>query len=348
MELNMKLKIFLIVISICILLSIKAQASSREAILCESCIDLDSAVQIAKSYSPNLQCSSKFDEDISCWSDTATINLINPVDGKTYSFSVYHKDSAPWEVVAKSSALNSDAKFVYMQAALFHKNLIASIDEVLTQNAFVEKSYQMTDASSNTCPSDTALSTLSDPNKLERLKSVITAEIGMNLISKQNESNLLPRAYASGYGLTYKGLNYNVSHQPQGQKPVYVKTYSESENSGSLKDALLFFVNILGYDSNRMPIVDLELSDASRVAGFTLSGLKGGNGPLTIDNQCIKDKLEQLVNLGLLTMEVTPINGSGGGGGGESGGGSGGSFQPSCTIIKFYQGGRLLYTFREC
>jgi hypothetical protein len=331
----MELKIFLIVISICIFVSTKVQASSNESILCESCIDLHSAEQVAKSYPPKLQCSPTFNEDLYCASTTAIINLINPIDGKAYSFSVYHKDVAPWDIVAKSEILNNDAKYVYKQVALFHKNLIDSIDRVITKNTLIEKSYQITETSSNYCPSDTALNTLSDPNKLERLKSVITAEIGLNLISTENESNLSPRAYSSGYGLAYRGLNYNVNYQPQGRKPVYVKTYTESENNGSLKDALAFFVNILGYDNNRMPIIDLELSNASRVAGFTLSGLKGENGPLTIDNQCIQDKLDQLVNLGVLTMESTPING-------------GGSFQPNCTIIDFYQSGRHLYTFRKC
>ncbi|MEI8648094.1 hypothetical protein P4S73_09605 [Paraglaciecola sp. Hal342] len=145
------------------------------------------------------------------------------------------------------------------------------------------------------------------------------------------------------------GIGLSIIDKASSRNPSFVVTFDGSGAATSLQDYLLFTVDVLGYDANNIPITDFNLSDSSRVAGFTLSRLRGENGPVPIDNECVETKLEEAVNMGLLTVKTSSVGGSGGAGGGE---GSGASFPVSgdmgCQIVDFFQSGVNIYTFKIC
>ena len=338
------------------ILFLSFNSAAETAIFCDSCVNSSVASSVAKSYSPSLQCSSSdggtpvFDEGLSCSSAIKKVTLINPSNGATYAFNVHHQSIPPWDVVAEVTSISTDANYAFSELAKFHRAWLSSIESAMiannVNNNYTSKNTQpLSVSSTSTCPVGTALDTISDPSKLADLEMAMRLEIGMNYMSQNNNLNLNPRLNSEGYGVSYKGMQYSAKFGPLDKKPVYVRTFDVSENPSSMEDSLAFYVNIIGYNSDNMPLVNFELSDASLVAGYSLKALKGTNGPLLLDNPCIQGKLDSLVNNGALTKTTTPIGGSTPE---PSPGGGGIGYQPSCQIVEFHQSGMHLYTFRLC
>lgn len=145
------------------------------------------------------------------------------------------------------------------------------------------------------------------------------------------------------------GIGLSIIDKASSRNPSFVVTFDGSGAATSLQDYLLFTVDVLGYDANNIPITDFNLSDSSRVAGFTLSRLRGENGPVPLDNECVETRLVEAVNMGLLTVKTSSVGGNGGAGGGED---NGVSFPVSgdigCQIVDFFQSGEHIYIFKIC
>lgn len=135
----------------------------------------------------------------------------------------------------------------------------------------------------------------------------------------------------------------------------YAVTFSQSERTTSLSDVLVFDTNIPAYKSDGMPAGSLTINEgASRVAGFSLAELRGANGPLLIENECLEERFEAAAAMGIISMNTTDIGGGGTGTGTPPGDDNGLPSHPggiagfSCQLIEFFQNGRLMYTFRVC
>ncbi|MFY8274662.1 hypothetical protein AAEU32_11120 [Pseudoalteromonas sp. SSDWG2] len=307
--------------------------AEQNAYLCDSCVSIDAAKQVAKTFSPSLKCSPTFNEDIYCYSDTKNITLIDTTSGQSYSFNVHHSDVAPWPILAQEIPVNSDTAYAYREIAKTHFDLLQAIKNAQTQSTKHYDEYADTSYSNSaTCPQITALTTLTDPAKLNALKSNITASIELSM-SQINQQNVLPDSTSEGYSLQLGPISYSANKLPTTREQAYVVTYDDSERPMPIKDVLAFEVDILGYDSNNKPVLVLSVSDASRVAGYTLPGLRGDYGAIEVDNTCVENNLDRLTEAGIISKESEII---------------GGSFEPSCKLVQFYQSGKLLYRFRVC
>lgn len=338
------------------LLFLSNATHAETAIFCDECTSDYTARQVANNYKPDLECSAGntgvpiIGENIQCTSKSKKLIFINPANGNLYSYILSHSSSAPWPLQISTITLPEDAKFAFKEIYSLHA-LFTSSSRQMTSSHVKSLNFigQHSATTAINCPANTALDVVTDLDKLDRLKSVATGEVGTKYLSHTNQMNLRPKINSKGISLVYKNIGFNGQFTKAMHIPTYVKTFTASENPTSIKDSLLFQISILGYNADNMPIIDFELHDASRVAGYTLGALKGQNGTLLITNPCIKQRFEKLVESGALTKSETPIGGNGGGSSfPTSPPESGGGLQPSCKIIQFFQSDRLLYTFREC
>ncbi|WP_299808640.1 hypothetical protein [uncultured Shewanella sp.] len=161
---------FLLLTLIFICLSIKAD----EAFFCKECTSLENAKDIAKlKYAPKLQCNSTdpisppTPDNSTCGSIARNIILVNPTTKDVYSFRVGHSNQAPfYPAMAWSRDLSAQDVSGYAMVAEYlstYKNGI----QIATSNANLSKSsisFSSSGSDTATCPTDTALSTLVDPN----------------------------------------------------------------------------------------------------------------------------------------------------------------------------------------
>lgn len=355
-----------------ILLSAQANMSHAEtAEICSDCATETKAQQFATSMANPLQCSPVLGEDVSCSSQPKTVLFVDKTSGQAFKYQVSHQATPPWNVQAQRLSMPPDQEESFRILTRFYRDMNEAIsdasmnvEQLLSGNrkaavvsaASSKHNGVVSLQTSSTCPSDTALAALLDPNKLRDIQTQATIQIGTNLLSQNNEINLNPRKINNTYSLTFKGFSSSLSATGTNRSPPFAATFSNSERITSLSDYLVWDVSIVGYDFQNMPIVNYTLNDASRVAGYSLGALKGQSGPLLIDNACIEERLDQAVAQGVVTSSSTPVGGSGGGsgapkvtgndsstGGIPTGGGGGG-----CQIVDFFQGGQRLYTFRIC
>lgn len=329
---------------------------AKDALICLDCAAVADANAIAKTLANELQCSAQFDPNYNCSSQNKIVTLVDRDTGNTFKFNVYHDQNFPWTVNASELSISSNDRNAFRELAKFWKALGESIananasGNVSTNNNTTSSQSTDTNSSNDSCPTDTALQALVDPNQLEHIQSVAMAKIGTGLVERYNESNLQPQQNQETASLNAYGFTYSVSSQANTRLPFYVEGFPNSERPSSVSDYLLFQVTTLAYNANGLPIIAFELSDASRIAGYSLAGLRGKNGPLEIDNQCVKDRLQEAVDNGILTQTSTEISStplSSNEGGALNPDGSVG-FSQVCDLIEFYQGGLKRYTFRTC
>ncbi|QHJ13857.1 hypothetical protein FX988_04138 [Paraglaciecola mesophila] len=332
------------------------------ALLCTDCSDPNKAKAFATSMASRLICDQDVDPDISCSSRNKIVTLVDRDSGKAYQYNVYHEPDAPWNVNAERIVLSDTIEEGFEVLTKFYRDLNAAITSSSSNISRLSGSINNVNNTSSTfaqakmtnCPAQTALSTITDASAMQNVEDVARLEIATNLSSKNKNTHLNPIKKNNTYSLNFMGIGLTIIDKANSRPPSFVVTFDESERSTSLQDYLLFTVDVLGYDANNIPITDFNLSDNSRVAGFTLSRLRGENGPVPIDNECVETRLEEAVNMGLLTVKTSSVGGSGGAGGGaDSGGeGSGASFPVSggmgCQIADFFQSGEHIYTFKIC
>lgn len=327
------------------------------ALLCSDCPDPNKAKAFATSMANRLICDQDVGPDISCSSRNKIVTFVDRDSGKAYRYNVYHEPDAPWSVNADRIALSNKMEEGFAVLTKFYRDLgsaITSSSSNISQlshsiNNVNNTSYTYAQAKTTNCPAQTALSTIIDASAMQNVEDLARLEIATNLLSKNNDTNLTPIKRNNTYSLTFMGIGLSIIDKVSSRNPSFVVTFDESERNTSLQDYLLFTVDVLGYDANNIPITDFNLSDSSRVAGFTLSRLRGENGPVPIDNECVETRLEEAVNMGLLTVKTSSVRESGGASGGED---SGVSFPVSggmgCQIVDFFQGGEHIYTFKIC
>lgn len=331
--------------------------------ICADCSTEAKAQQFAKTMANPLECTPIFGQDVSCSSQSKVVVFVDKNSGQAYKYNVYHQQTAPWAVQAERIDMHPVQVESFRILTAFYRDVNESIiASSMSVEALLGSNWQSipklqnrsgtTAQSTGNCPTDSALAALLDPNKLSEIRSEANLQIGTNLLSKNNHINLNPVKINDSYSLTFYGFSSNISATGENRTPSFVVDFEKTERQTSISDFLVYTVNILGYNKQNMPVVNFTLSDASRVAGYSLGALKGQNGPLLIDNACIENRLDQAVAQGVITSVSTPIAGSGGGGGSsgtdtETGGiptGGGGG----CKIVDFFQGGQRLYTFRMC
>jgi len=352
-------------LSIFILALFSNTAFAQTAQMCTTCSTESSARSFAKAQANPLDCSPTFDENIQCSSRSKEVLLVDETTGNSYRFNVFHEQQAPWNLRAERLGLNADAEEAYRILMQFHKDLNAAIIEAsgtygavgsLSQHPITKQDQlnNTVSANSGNCPTNTALTTILDPNKLSELRTVALSKIGTGLVSRNNRLNLKPTKVNRSYGLAYKGAQYTMTSDGGPIMQSYAETFPQSERTTSLSDVLVFEANISAYTSDGMPAASLVINEgASRVAGFSLSELKGGNGPLLVDNECLKERFEEAAALGIVSMKTTDIGSGGTGTGQPSGGDNGlpshpGGIATSCQLVEFFQNGHLQYTFRIC
>lgn len=353
-------------VSVFLSLLLPTIASAQTAQMCTTCSTESSARSFAKTQANPLECSPTFDMNVQCSSRSKEVLLVDVATGNSYRFNVFHEQQAPWNLRAERLGLSANAKEAYRILMQFHKDLNASIIEAsdayqaagsLSVNSFSKSDFynKTSSANSGNCPTNTALSTLLDPNKLSDLRTIATTEIGTGLLAKNNDLNLKPTKTNRSYGLAYRGAQYSTTSEGAARTSSYTETFSQSEHTTSLSDALVFDAEIVAYKSDGMPAVTLTINEeASRVAGFVLAELKGGNGSLLIENECLEERFEEAAAMGIISMKTTDIGGGGTGTGTPPGDDNGLPSHPggiagsSCQLIEFFQNGHLMYTFRVC
>ena len=337
------------------------------ALLCIDCSGPNKARAFATSKANRLICDQDFGPQKTCSSRNKIVTLVDRDSGKAYRYNVYHEPDAPWNVHADRIALNDNMEEGFAVLTKFYRDLGSAITSSSSNISHLNGSINNVNNTSSTyvqakttnCPTQTALSTITDASAMQNVEDVARLEIAANLSSKNNDTNLHPLKKNNTYSLNFMGIGLSIIDKASSRNPSFVVTFDGSGAATSLQDYLLFTVDVLGYDANNIPITDFNLSDSSRVAGFTLSRLRGENGPVPIDNECVETKLEEAVNMGLLTVKTSSVGGSGGAGGGEGSGGkgsggkgSGASFPVSggmgCQIVDFFQSGEHIYTFKIC
>lgn len=354
----MKTRLFKLILLSFLAIGAAVSVSAETAIVCEDCDNVDSAVAFAKSKANQLECSPMFGFDVSCQSRNKVITFVDANSGQAYKYNVYHDRFPPWDVQADRISLSSDREESFRKLMGFINDTNEAIREASSEfeysagyanQNYVSASTFSAYSSTDSCPSDTALSALVDPNALDFIKEKASIEIGTRIISRNNDINLNPIKLNNSWSINFRGLSSTIVADSPIRKASFIVTFDESERPSSRKDFFAYSVDILGFDEQNLPIINFTLTDASRVAGYSLGALRGNDGPLKITNECIQEKFEQAVENGILGAKVTTVGGSGGGGLPETpSSGGGGSYQPSCQIIEFSQGGRLLYVFRIC
>lgn len=334
-------------------------AFAETAIICENCSTESAAESFAKSKANSLQCSPVFGPDMTCQSINKVITFVDSSSGQAYKYNVFHQDSFPWDVQAERIPLSSNREESFRILMKFVRDsnsaILASSTDInqLLGTFNISSSTSSSNASSSssgTCPADTALSALTNPNTLDSIKTKASIAIGTNLISKNNDLNLNPIKIDRSYSLSFMDLSSSIQVDSATRAPSFVVTFDESERPGSRKDFLAYSVNILGYDEQNLPIMNFNLLGASQVGGYRLESLSGSNGAMEIDNECVLERFEEAVNSGILTPAASNTGGSGGGEPEPAPPGPGWSFPTGsgCTVYDFFQSGTLLYTFKVC
>lgn len=342
----------------CLSLLSSSAVFAETAEICESCGTESEAKSFAKTKANPLECSPVFDPNMTCKSRNKIVTFVDANSGQAYKYNVYHEADYPWNVQADKMTMSPNREESYRILMKFVRDSSRAINQSSTganqligPMNFNSIAGHSSLSSSGSCPSGTALNALTNPNTLDYIKTKASIEIGTRLISDNNDLNLNPVKINNSYSLSFMGLNSTIEADGSTRNPSFVVTFDQSEREGSRKDFLAYSINILGYDEQNLPIVNFKLSNASQVAGYTLGGLKGNNGPLELTNSCVKQKFEEAVNAGVLNPTTSNIGGTGGGGGMPYDPPSGGwSFPTSggCKMVEFSQSGRTLYTFRIC
>ena len=342
--------------------TVSIPVSADSALLCTDCSDPNKAKTFATSRANRLMCEQTeapqtLRTDKFCSSKSKIVTFVDRDSGKAYRYNVYHEPDAPWSVNANKIALSNNMEEGFSILTKFYRDLGSAIKSASSNISNLNDSTtNLNDASSTyaqakttNCPTQTALTTVMDPYAMQNVEDLARLEIAAELSRENNRIALNPIKKDKIYSLNFKGLNLNIYDNTRSKNRSFVVAFGHSEKTSSFQDFLLFTVDILGYDANNIPITNFNLSDSSRVAGFTLSRLRGENGPVPIDNECVETRLEEAVNMGLLTVKTSSVRESGGASGGEESGVSfpvpGGS---GCQILDFVQGGEHIYTFKIC
>lgn len=333
-------------------------AFSETAIVCQDCSTESAAESFAKSQANSLQCSEKPGADRVCQSESKVVTFVDYGSGQAYQYKVFHERSYPWEVHVERISLSSTREESFSLVMEFVKDSNSAIEEASTDaNQPLNKAHMST-VSANTssgsggiCPENTALKVLTAPNTLDAIKTEASIAIGKQLLSKNNQLNFNPVKINNSYTLSFGGLSSSTAVDGAITTPVYIVTFDESERPSWRKDFLAYYADILAYDAQLLPVMRFTLLEESRVAGYQLKNLRGGDGigPLSIDNACVKQAFEDAVNNQVLTPSTSDAAGSVDDGVPASSGAKWSLPKTSgCAIHTFEQGGLSSYTFRVC
>lgn len=335
-------------------------ATQSEAFFCKQCTSKEVARTIAKNehinpkkcYPENPNRPMSFDNMI-CGSVHKDVVLVNPDTKAVYSFLLGHSKVAPmFSALALDRELNQSQIEGYQAVVDYNAALNYAVSNI--QNHTVYKNGSNYISSSESCPDDTALSILVDPNKMELLKDLMTTSLMLNLKNSPTSGVLdamddSGRVATNSVGINFRGVNYSLQYTEQTKKPFIVWEFEQSEKVSSFKDALVFNIEFYAYNSNNVPLIRYSVVDeASRAAGMSLSSLKGSEfGPSIIENASTLDKLAELNETGTFTNSNGGTLGFNGSGGATNTvingvGGSG----ATCTVVFVQQGTGDSYTFR--
>lgn len=320
------------------------------------CNNLESAKAFAKTMPNELVCSPISGKGVTCRSESKTVTILDIPSGKTYKFNVYHELNSPFLVKADEWQLDADSQVAFFELAKFARAFENTILKGSQTDIQVSLSSNQTTQMFNSveeCPLDTALAILTDPNAVQGLRDKIFLRIAKGITEEygvDNTNSLRPTATVNSLNMVFRGQQFSATSAKERIFSAYVEAFENTERPTKIADYIAFDIGIVGWDSGERPISSLEISGASRVAGFSLSALKGENGPLLIDNDCITSQLDNAAALGIFEKRVTPISSVGKPGSieKEDAGSSGDVIQQTCEIIDLYQGGERRFTYRKC
>ncbi|MBZ9613089.1 hypothetical protein [Rheinheimera maricola] len=321
---------------------------AQNAYFCHECNNVTTAQTQALQYAPELRCDSEpillpelGEEITACSSDIKRVILVNPTDKtKVYAFNVGHNPTSPYRTFVEPDTLGSAEKSQFSEISQLYQHVSQAISQSQQISVTSTQSQGISMAFASSCPQDTALDVLTDPQKMENLKIRARIAIGTRLGDGQNID--LSRVRWDGLGMHYGGVSVHWSITTN--QLVYAKSFEVSEVSSSVTDVLVFKLEYLGVDSsNNLPLLNFELNHSSIAAGMTLSGLQGQFGALTITDECILERLEQLNTQGEFRDGMgNPVDFNN-----SNSGGTAADDSPDLCIYDFYNSrGERQYTFR--
>ncbi|GEA11989.1 hypothetical protein KUL49_23640 [Alteromonas sp. KUL49] len=284
-------------------------ALSQTARVCEKCSAEEAAISYAKSLAPRLTCSLALNGETECYSPQKTVTFVDANSGQSYKYEVFRDSAPPYAVHVKRVPLSRESEASFKTLMQFIVDANAAISNASTRfDALVNSAsdeFQQVSAIGESqpateCPSSSALSTLVNPNTLDTIQSRAAIEIGAKLENIDDYSQLNFAKVGHQWSIDFNGLNSTIVTEGHHRNKLFIVTFGQSERQSDRKDFFAYSVDIIGFDSQHIPIVDLTLSDASRVAGYSLGALKGANGPLEIIDECILTQFANAVEQGVL------------------------------------------------
>lgn len=290
-------------------------ALSQTARVCEKCSTEVDAVSYAKSLASRLTCSQTLNGETECYSTQKTVTFVDASSGQSYKYEVFRDSTSPWEIQVKRVPLSRDkeasfkklmqlivdANVAISNASTRFNTLVNSASDEFQQVSAISESQPISE-----CPSSSALSTLVNPNTLDTIQSRAAIEIGTKLENIDDYRQLNFAKVGHQWSIDFNGLNSTILTEDHHRNKPFIVTFGHSERQSDRKDFFAYSVDIIGFDSQHIPIVDLTLSDASRVAGYSVGALKGTNGPLEITNECVLTQFANAVEQGVLVSLASP------------------------------------------
>lgn len=319
--------------------------NAKTAMICLKCQNPVQAQAAAIEQANFAQCI----HGLHCDTGSKEVTLVDFKTEELYKFNLYREKVSPWKTRVETVAIGPDESYALTSLIKFYKALQSTIRDASDNSSSNFAANYNANSVIASCPQNTALVTLLDPNKLRELSSLATLAIASDLASKSDQYHLNAKTDGNTATLSYKGIGYSINLDERSNSltagiagiPAFTQTFTESERKTPLNDYLAFNVSIIGYSDKNLPLVNFTLNDAARVGGYSLAGLKATHGPLLIDNDCIKNHFAKAVRSGIFTSKHIPLTGAGLNANAPSQAGN-------CRVSDFYHSGLKVYSFREC
>jgi len=278
-------------------------ATLTDAVVCEHCVDIDSARQRAIQLAPGLECYSRGSNvagfeislDMECSAPDVRIVIGNPIDLQIYAFFVSYDDAAPWLISATETALTLDEEDAYRTALEFFNALIRMFPMYSSQ---IPGATLLDESDGLSCPTGTAFDHATQPALEAQLKKRIKSEVARN-VDKFRPSNSWWRGLT--FGASKRGTNVSFRMPSEGDSREIFRgiEFLDSEIDSGKADVLVFRIsNIITNRNNSNVAMDVVL-DKSKSTVFGIDLADVFRGALDIDNACVLEKLEQLAEDGI-------------------------------------------------
>ncbi|WP_018982148.1 hypothetical protein [Salinimonas chungwhensis] len=286
----------------------------KSAIFCRDCDTLPKASEFAQYLADLPICEISVPESANCvssqWQSTTIVDIES---GNAFNFSFHEphtENASPKIKYFRLSAQDIDG---YRQLTGFVRAAEDSVRKASGKLIKISSGMQPKTAQTTTsvaverCPTDTALSALLNASQMEQIHHAAFIRISTELSQRSGTERLEGTIGPEKAAVTINDNRYLGSFAHTTPPHVYYIYFENTERSSPIQDYLAYHVEIIAPGMNKLPTMTFNLIDDSRVAGYTLGGLKGENGPLLIENDCIVEKFKGAVSRGQLLETKTAL-----------------------------------------